>query len=365
MMKRLLSTVLLVASGSLYAQSNETYYYRSSVDCYVKEYKLGELSVVSEKIFQGMPLKPKRLNRNPRFMAFKVKGRIFISPASCLRTLNVDSLDNLDEVQFDPAVNNSSRGEEESVDYEYESRPVSGLRSGMKKQDYYIELDVGKVNIGDEKSTYPLVGYQKAFDGSYTVGTDNIDNKIVSSSSSKYKIKNSFNLGFGKRMNENQFWAIRLKYYKGSSADNLTALVNVNGNGWETVATEGNFLFKDTVVDILLGTKWSFFQGAFFRPFISGFIGTNMIDSKFIDPDKEQFDTYSLSSTSLTALAELGAETMFSEHIGLAGTFGYQFIGKKTFKLSGQKEGDTIKGFKSDKSFSNTYINLGLRIYFN
>lgn len=365
MIKIIFSVVLLVASSSLYAQSGEIYYYRSSVDCYVKEYKLGELSVVSDNIFQGLPLRPKRLNRNPRFMAFKVKGRVFISPASCLKTLSVDSLDNLDEVQFDPAVNNSSRGEDESVDYEYYSRPISGLRSGMKRQDYYIELDAGKVNMGDEKSTYPLAGYQKAIDGTYTVGADTVDLKVTGATSSKYKVKNSFNLGFGKRMNENQFWSIRLKYYKGSSADNLSGQLSINGGAWEAFSEDENFLFKDTVVDILLGTKWSFFQGTFFRPFIAGFIGTNMIDSKFIDPEKDNFDTLSINSTSLTALAELGAEGMFTEHLGLAGTFGYQFIGKKTFKLSGKKEGEVVSGFKSDKSFSNTYINLGLRIYFN
>lgn len=366
MFKTLFFLVLLFPAYS-FAQLQNTYYFTASLECYVKEHKLGELIPVSEKPFKGIGLKAVKLKRNPQFMAFKLSGKVYLAPSKCMTSQDYEIPEELDERAFDVEQNNSSRRYEESSrprERDYNEPSSSSSDFNFSRNKYYIELNGGAVNVGGEEATYP--NYKKEFDGIRgDYDEDGIDDGTIQTGKikgSEYKAKSSFSLGFGWRSSDVQFYTFRVRKFSGSKSDIIPFVYNFDNGD----IGNGDFIynFKDSYLEFLIGTKFLFLPSSSLKPFVSAFLGMSTMKSEFSQYGEKLLD---LKSSGLALMLEGGFEYLFTSHVGLVSTIGYEYQGKRKFTIGDKVAGteNTYNGFKSNMAYSNTYLTLGLIFYFN
>jgi len=150
------STILaaLLCPTLCFAQSSRAYYYKTSIECNVKEYRGGELVPVSDKQFQGMPLMAKKLTRNPQFMIFKIGGKIYLSTVSCLNQKSYELLDELDDSAFINPNTKEPYDNRTRVEDDY-----SSVKYDFSKNNYFIEVSGGVTNISGKESIFQNYEY--------------------------------------------------------------------------------------------------------------------------------------------------------------------------------------------------------------
>ncbi len=331
--------VLILALPISALASDEDYYVLSNEKkCFVKSYNNKKFKNVDPKKFQKIRIFATPHKKNGRYSVFKMKNQIYVTLTSCLDPVSVSRGEFEDLVDSEPEVE----------DYSYLNRAASNrtVSEGMQfnENKYYVELDAGSVKISDKNQIFPYDDLDGTFEGNvYDFGKPE---------KSSYKAKSSIALGGGWKMDEGRFLAFKIKSFKGSKQE--TAPVTVDG-----VPMEADFEFKDTFVSFLIGQKLIFWPEYKFKPILAGYLGLNHISSEF---DGGEGKPLKLESSGLSALVEVGFEFLFTNNIGVGLTGGYEYLGKRTFKL--KDESERVSGFKSDMSYSNTFFNLGLKVYF-
>lgn len=359
-MFRIFALTVFLTPLSAFSQLINTYYFSAAPNCSIKEYNPGSLTPVDSKKFQGTPLKAKKLNRNPQFMAFKVAGKIYIAPAACLKSTSMDSLEELDVDSFDETGMRDTRdygNRFHSADHGQKKIKQEKTSTGFKN-DYYVELDLGIVAVGGKEITYP--NYQE-FAGVTTEGTDTTTLNVGEAEGSSYKTKMAINLGAGKRISPIQFLSFKFRRYSGESTDLVPMTLSYSdGSPNDDFVTE--LKFEDTITDILLGSKFILMPNSTIHPVIAAYLGVSLTSSKILDPTGENPET-KLSSSAFLAAFEGGAETMLNKNFALGGTLGYQYVTKRKFKVS-DDTANQFKTFSSNRSYSNLSLQVGIKFYF-
>lgn len=357
-MIRIIVLGAILAPAAAYSQLSDTFYFSPSTNCTIKEYSSGSLKEVDAKNFQGVPLKAKKLNRNPQFMAYKVAGKIYISPATCLKTTSMDSLEELETDSFD------ERGRRDQTDYGNRLNAAdNGQRksstSASFKNDYYLELDLGIISAGGKDPTYPDYSdlNQVIIDGGDTTTIN-----FGEAESTEYKTKTAISIGFGKRITPIQFISLKFRKYNGGSTDSIPATITYSDG---TPSEEGiaNLKFEDSVMDFMIGTKFVLMPDSNYKPILGAYLGLSTTSSKKTDVDGNQEEVAMKSSAMIFAL-EGGVETMFSDHFGAGATLGYQYVLKRKFKFDQESDTQLLKPFTSNKNYSNLSFSLGIKTYF-
>lgn len=358
-MIRIIALAALLAPAAAYSQLNDTYYFSPSANCTIKEYSTGALKEVDAKNFQGVPLKAKKLNRNPQFMAYKVAGKIYISPANCLKTTSLDTLEELETDSFD------ERGRRDQTDYGNRLNAAdngqrkSSTTSSSFKNDYYLELDLGILSVGSTTPSYPDYS---SLDQVMTDGADTTTITFGAAESSKYKTKAAISLGVGKRISSLQFISLKFRKYNGESTDTIPGTITYSDG---SPAEEGvsNLVYEDSVMDFMIGTKFVLMPDSKFKPVLGAYLGLSTTSSKISDLESNAEDI-SMKSTAMVFALEGGVETMFTEHFGVGATIGYQYVSKRKYKFDEEKDSQVLKSFTSDKSYSNLSFSAGIKAYF-
>lgn len=360
-MIRIIALAAVLAPAAAYSQLNDTYYFSPSANCTIKEYKSGGLTQVDAKNFQGVPLKAKKLNRNPQFMAYKVAGKIYISPATCLKTTSLDSLEELETDSFD------ERGRRDQTDYgnrlnaadNGQRKSSNTSASSSFKNNYYLELDMGILSSGAKNPTYPDYSdlNQVIVDGADTTTIN-----FGEAESSSYKTGAAISVGLGKRISPIQFLSFKFRKYSGNSTDSVPVTMTYS-DGSPTDEGTANLKFEDSVMDFMLGTKFVLMPDSNYKPILAAYLGLSTTSSKIIDLDGNQDETKTSSSAMVFAL-EGGLETMFSENFGVGATLGYQYVSKRKYKFDQESDTQALKPFTSNKSYSNLSLSLGIKTYF-
>ena len=354
-MIKILSFLALITSMSAFAQISDIYYFSSGPNCTIKEYKPGALTPVDTKSFHGTPLKAKRLNRNPQFMAFKVAGKIYISPTACLKTNSLDSLEELEADSFD------EEGRRDTTDYgkrlhaaDYGQKIIKEEKLSAFKNDYYLEFDLGIVNVGSKEPTYP--NYDE-YTQVIADGVDTINITAGDAEGSSYKTKMAINIGAGKRLSPIQFLSFKFRRYSGESTDSVPMNMTFS-DGSPDESTIADIKFEDTVMDVMVGSKFILMPHSQIHPILGAYLGVSLTSSKAINAVETK-----LSSSAFVVSLEGGAETRINDRFGLGATLGYQYVTKRKFKVSNDPS-NLYKTFSSDKSYSNLSLNAGVRVYF-
>ncbi len=361
-MIKIIALAAVLAPAAAYSQLNDTYYFSPSANCTIKEYKSGGLTQVDAKNFQGVPLKAKKLNRNPQFMAYKVAGKIYISPATCLKTTSLDSLEELETDSFD------ERGRRDQTDYGNRLNAAdNGQRkssnnsttSSSFKNDYYLELDMGILSAGTKDPTYP------DYSDLNQVIVDGADTTTITfgeAESSSYKTKAAISVGLGKRISPIQFISFKFRKYNGESTDSVPGSITYS-DGSPPDEGMANLKFEDSVMDFMLGTKFVLMPDSNYKPILGAYLGLSTTSSKITDIDGNEEEIKTSSSAMIFAL-EGGVETMFTEHFGVGATLGYQYVSKRKYKFDQESDTQVLKPFTSNKSYSNLSFSLGIKTYF-
>lgn len=304
--------------------------------CFVKRYKNKEFFGEDSKKFYRLRIWATPHHKNERYSIFKYNGQIYVTLTSCLNPVDVstDDFENLIDsapTDFDKEVSKISNNGYVSDELRFE------------ENKYFLEIDGGSVSFNDKKQIFP---YDK-LDG--TVNGDVFDFKTPQKTT--YKGGGSFSIGGGWKIGDGTFFALRFKNYTGSKKE----IVPVTVNGTDA---EAEFKYKDKFSSLLIGTKFIFWDAYRFKPVLSIFAGANRISSTFESDTKLE-----LESVGVSGMGELGFEYLFTSNIGISVMGGYEYLGARKFRL--KKKDETLnEGFTSKMSYSNTFINLGLRIYF-
>ena len=127
----------------------------------------------------------------------------------------------------------------------------------------------------------------------------------------------------------------------------------------------GEFNFKDTFTEFMIGGKYFFLPDSKFKPYVIGLVGFSGINSKFNNVSQISFtNEYELSSSGLIASLELGTEYFFTSHISLGAGFSYNYVGTREFKLKTSDGTLTKDGFTTKMNYTNTSLSAGLKVYF-
>ena len=316
--------------------------------CFVKRYEDKRFSDVSSKRFQKLKIFSKEHKKNNKFSVFKFENKIYVTPTKCLIPIQEDpeSLDEDEEDLFDSEeIENNKRLNQAASSNDL----IKNLAS--TKNNYFIELGPGVVNITDDSLIFPYDQLSGEYKG---------DNWNFSSvGKSKYKNSTALNFEFGWKINPGSFFTLKVKHFKGAKDE----LINVQKNSGAPVEVKSQF--EDSFLTFLVGTKFVFFPDSFLRPVFSIYAGLNSISStQTFSAQGREFDL-SYTATSLTGIGELGFEIMFSDNFGLHLKGGYQYLGKQNFRLK-ESTGDSSseEGFQSGLNYSNTFANAGVQFYF-
>lgn len=311
--------------------------------CFVKSYHDKKFFDVDAKRFYSTKIFSRPHKKNDRYSVFKYKNQIYVTLTSCLNPMIIahGDYDNLIDSEPDENYENLNKA---ATSYKL----ANGLQFNENK--YYVELDAGTISISDKS---PVNSDYNDLDGTY--GTDTLD--FHKPLDSKYKAKSSFSIGAGYQLDEGRFLALKLKHFSGEKVDIVpVSITNLGING------ESEFKYEDTFTSFLIGQKFFFWPHYQLKPVLSLFLGVNHITTEATLPTEPEIKL-NLESYGVSAMVEAGFEFLFTPNLGISLTGGYEYLGARTFKL--KKEDEVVnEGYKSKLSYSNTFINGGIRIYF-
>lgn len=309
--------------------------------CYVKQYKDKQFSEKNPNDFYNLRIFARPHKKDERYSVFKYDNKIFLTLTYCLIPTNLeDEFDDL--LDSEPVENNYSLNR-------VASKSVISNSLRFNENKYFIELDAFMPSITDDSAVFP---YQKLN------GQDFGDGALLLSDpdKSKYKTSTGLLIGGGYALNEGHFFTFRIKIFNGSK----TEIVPTSIGGGPVVDLP--FKYTDRFTSVTIGQKFIFWPQYYLKPILAFNLGVNSMtmDQKIGDEKPIEYE-----STGFTASGEIGLEFVFNENIGIGTSFGYEYLGKRTMKVKGQDESsDSVEGFKTLMSYSNTYLSMGLKVYF-
>lgn len=344
-MKILIICLLFALPVFGFSKAEDYFVLDKDKNCWVKHYQDKKFTDADPKKFYGIRLFAKPHKKDTRYSVFKYSEKIYVVKSSCLNPISIQSGD------FEDLIDSEVREDDKYVNRATRSTSFAeGLR--FDENQWYIELDVGKVSIGDKNQIYP--NYDE-LDGTY--GSDTFDFKKPLKES--YETKSAISLGGGYQLSDGTFLAFRVKHFKGSKKEIVPVTITNLG-----IDGESEFKYEDSFTSFLVGGKFIFWPEYKLKPVLSVFGGINQISSTLTLPT-ESDTKLKTESIGLSAMAEAGFEFLFTNNFGISLTGGYEYLGQRTFKLKGEDDSeDTVKGYKTKMSYSNTFVNFGIRIYF-
>jgi hypothetical protein len=302
-----LLTLGLFYIGELSAQ--EFYLSQIASECPVQSFKDGKLESVNPSDFYNLPLTATKLKNNPKYSAFKVDRQVYVTPKKCL-------FRHIKTVPKPP----------------------------LKKDKYYVEFGTGLVWVFDQS--------QVPSDYNSLFPSKNISTPVKWSESDKtpYSSKSLFHLGFGMAATPSSYFAFKLRFFKGAKTDSVI-LTDIN-TGTTSI---GNWKYNDLFINGYVGYKMFFDLKPSYKMLIAGYAGFSKYSSNLSDGTNK----FELNSFLVPVfLLESGVEYRIETQVGLGATLGYEYLGKKSLKVTG------AENVKSKMSYSNTNATLAVKYYY-
>lgn len=240
-----------------------------------------------------------------------------------------------------------------------ESSRATLVSSDFDKNKYFIEINGGSTNVS---GTGAVFQNYEILNGTYSIDGVSGDITFGVAESGKYKAKSSISISGGMRASDSIFYSLKLRRFEGSKKEPVPVTVDIGGSIEQGIQ---NFEFKDTFTDVMIGAKYLFFKNSNFKPYVAALVGVSSIKSNLSDEDKMIFDNVELSSSGIVASAEAGFEYFFTSKVAVGPSAGYQYLGKREFKVKGKDGQLSSDTFKTKMDYSNTYLSLGVKVYFN
>ncbi len=309
--------------------SKDFYYLDKVKGCSVRTIQNKVLETVPNDEFINKVIHPQILKKNPKLVAFKINGIIYLTPLQCV--MNNEKNSDLDEKEF------------ESNPFEKKVVHVSEVDK-FKTQKYFLDLDLGTFKISAQKA---LGDYNQIFP-SVTVNPTQWRNVEPG----PYKSTSIISLGIGKKLDAIKYMVFKLRILNGKKSDDLV-LYDINSS----TAQAGSWISTDTFQNIYLGFKYLFFIESAWKPSLGIYAGASRMNTTLTDANS----TFNLSSLGPALLAEVGLEYLLNSHYGLGVNYGYEYLGSRSMKF---EDIGNHQNFKTNLSYSNSYLIVGFRIYF-
>lgn len=317
--------LLFISSG---VSATESYFLNNLESCRVLSYDNGSLKPASSEQFKDLVINVKGLPRNPSLVAFKYNEQIYVTKETCVVSAHPEKIKN------------------ELTGKEIKKRPnFITEQDKFNSYKFFIELDTGVVSVADKSSV--VSDYNEAMPSSSTNPTT-----WGQASDSEYKSGLLFSAGFGFRTNKNTFLAFKFRMINGQKTDELT-LTDVNTG----ISQSGSWTYEDSFKNFYGGYKFIFLDYSAWKPVIAGYLGVSQMTSTMSDGE----ESYKLTSIGPAALLEIGIEYHVNSHLGIGGMLGYEYLGNRNQKFAEESGG---VNFKTNMSYNNQYLSLGVKYYF-
>lgn len=291
-------------------------------------YDNGSLKPASSEQFIDVVINVKALPRNPSLVAFKFNEQIYVTKDNCVASAHLEKVKN------------------ELTGKEIKRRPnFITEQDKFNSYKYFIELDTGVVSVADKSSV--VADYNQAKPSS----TANPTSWGVAADS-EYKAGLLFSAGFGFRTNKNTFLAFKFRMINGQKTDALS-LTDVNTG----ISQAGSWTYEDSFKNFYAGYKFIFLDYSAWKPVVAGYLGVSQMTSTMSDGE----ESYKLSSIGPAGLIEIGVEYHVNSHLGLGANLGFEYLGNRNQKFAEESDG---VNFKTNMSYNNQYLSLGVKYYF-
>jgi hypothetical protein len=325
---RLYFTLLFVSLTSTNVWAEAVYYLNNLSGCEIRQYQDKNLRRVDDAPFINKVLNVKQIPKNPKFVAFKFAGLIYITRETCVMDAQSKN------------VSNNLDGRE------YDKKKHKSEADKLKSYKFFVEAETGLVNVSGKGA---VADYNQAFP---TQSSTNPTSWRAGNGSS-YKATRLLSLGFGYRMAPDGFLAFKVRLINGKKSDEVT-LTDLN----TSISQSGVWAYEDSFKNFYGGYKFMFMENSAWKPIVAAYLGVSQMSSQLTDG----VDSYQLSSFGLAALLEAGVEYHINSHFGLGGTFGFEYLGNRSMKFKEKTDGAT--DFKTKLSYNNTYFSFGIKYYF-
>ncbi|MBY0415529.1 MAG: porin family protein, partial [Bdellovibrionales bacterium] len=320
-----LSSLMMFALASAFA--DEVYFLDNLQNCQIEMYKEKSLIPVNPKPFINVILNVKTVPKKPDYVAFKFRERIFVTRGICVIDASKKNLDN------------------KLIGNEYQKKPhLLTEREKFNSYKYFVELDTGMVNV---LSRNPVAADYNA------IMPNNSSNPTVweATGKSDYNSGSLISLGFGVRSNHERFVAFKIRLLSGKKSDPVGLYDQNTG-----LTQYGTWNYEDTFKNFYIGYKYIFRDFSAWKPTFGAYLGLSHMSSTLT----EGAETFSLTSLGVAALIEGGIEYHLNSHWGLGAMLGFEYLGSRSMTF----RSDTAPKFKTDMSYNNQYLSLGVKYYF-
>lgn len=317
--------MVFTISVNLFAE--EVYFLNKMSNCSIEMYQDKKLQTVSSVPFHKVILNVKVIPSKPEYVAFKQDNKIFVTKQICVVSTTIQNDNN------------------HLVGNEYKKHIEVSEKDKFNSYKYYIELETGFVNVLDNKSV--AKDYNEIIPNNSSNPTE-----WGAAGSSKYKAGPLVSLGFGLRTNRNRFLAFKIRLISGTKSDALD-LVDLN----TSITQAGHWTYEDSFKNFYGGYKFIFRDYSAWKPILAAYLGVSQMNSKMTDGSSQ----YELSSLGIAALFETGIEYHINSHVGLGANLGLEYLGNRSMKFVDKTSGSD---FKTNMSYTNQYLALGVKYYF-